>query len=72
MREEDLRAIVREAVERHLRPTAATVPLPAPPLVHASHRLLSVGAGETVEDGPCFIERTVRCDRCGYCLSYGH
>jgi hypothetical protein len=24
------------------------------------------------EDGACVIEPTVRCNHCGYCLSYGH
>jgi len=24
------------------------------------------------EDGACVIEPSVRCNHCGYCLSYGH
>ena len=72
MREEDLRAVVREAVERHLRRTAATVRPPDPPRSHASYDLLPVGAGESIEDGRCLIEPAVRCNHCGYCLSYGH
>ena len=74
MTEEELRALVRESVERHLRrgPTmtaAPDVPTGAP---HVSHLILPVQAGDAIGDGICLIEPTVRCNHCGYCQSYGH
>jgi hypothetical protein len=65
----ELRALVREAIARHGRREA-----PAPegqPSVHASHRLLPLQSGGD-GDGACLIEPDVRCNHCGYCLSYGH
>ena len=37
----------------------------------ASHALLPLLRGAD-GDGACLIEPTVRCNHCGYCLSYGH
>ncbi|HJZ75476.1 MAG TPA: hypothetical protein VKE51_27265 [Vicinamibacterales bacterium] len=38
---------------------------------HASFaRLPLLPSGD--EDGMCLIEPAVRCNHCGYCLSYGH
>jgi hypothetical protein len=78
MNEQDVRALVREAIERHLgRPGGAKVmpdetrPLPHD-LRHSSHLLLSVLPGSEVDDGMCVIEPAVRCNHCGFCQSYGH
>ena len=38
---------------------------------HASHALLPLVRGGD-GDGACLIEPAVRCNHCGYCLSYGH
>ncbi len=38
---------------------------------HPSHGLLPLRRGSDL-DGACLIEPTVRCNHCGYCLSYGH
>jgi hypothetical protein len=65
-----LRALVREAVARHL---GAQEPHDAghQPLTitrHASHdRYTLPPAGDA-----CLIEPAVRCNHCGYCLSHGH
>ena len=75
MNEQDVRALVREAIERHRPPFDST------PLVrsaglqaghHPSHILLNVLPGSDVEDGMCVIEPRVRCNHCGFCQSYGH
>jgi hypothetical protein len=78
MTDAELRALVREAVGRHLGPRAAepapppahgpSVGLPAP-TVHASHGvyLTLVNTGEQ-----CFIEPAVECTHCNYCRSHGH
>jgi hypothetical protein len=72
MNEEALRALIREAVARHLGPEAAPQPaLRAEPLTlltHASHYRYGLPSG----DGPCLIEPAVTCNHCGYCLSHGH
>lgn len=70
MNEEDVRALVREAIERHLgqRPPRPVFSQTA----HPSHVLLTVLPGSKVDDGMCVIEPRVRCNHCGFCQSYGH
>ena len=79
MTEQELRALVREAITRHVSGTTAH-PSAAPPshrhpgqpaLVHSSHGLFRVPDGSE-GDGPCIIEPAVMCTHCGYCKSYGH
>ena len=78
MTDQELRALIRESIARHLSPSAGVVPgpmIPAPGLgapcgAHASHGLLPLRSGD--DDGACLIEPAVRCNHCGYCLSYGH
>jgi hypothetical protein len=73
MTEQELRAVVREAIARHAgaRPGSATAVAPQPIITSrqdASHAMFVLPAG----DGPCLIEPTVTCNHCGYCKSYGH
>jgi hypothetical protein len=79
MNEQDVRALVREAIERHLgRPgqgarsegqgVSPTTLHPS----HPSHIILNVASGGEVDDGMCVIEPRVRCSHCGFCQSYGH
>ena len=73
MTEQELRALVREAIARHA--AAPTVHAAAHPLAfvrqHASHGRFVLPAGID-SDGPCIIEPAVTCNHCGYCKSYGH
>ena len=72
--EQELRALVREAIARHVDHRAAAGPSHAAPAFdrrHASHLLLPVERGSE-GGGACLIEPTVRCNHCGYCQSYGH
>ncbi len=76
MTEQELRALVREAIARHASGGLAGVaPPPMVPVVtlraHASHAMFPVPAGADT-DGPCVIEPAVACNHCGYCKSYGH
>jgi hypothetical protein len=79
MTEQELRALVREAISRHLSGDAlqhASAVAPAhrasdPRAIHASHALFTVPDGSE-SGGPCIIEPTVMCTHCGYCKSYGH
>jgi hypothetical protein len=71
MNEQDVRVLVREAIERHLgRPDEK--PSRSHVSDHASHILLKVAPGSEVDDGMCVIEPAVRCNHCGFCQSYGH
>lgn len=86
MDEHDVRALVREAIERHLgRPdprergkgqgvnltgTRDNYPLPFSP--HPSHIILNVLPGSQMDDGMCLIEPKAHCNHCGFCRSYGH
>jgi hypothetical protein len=69
MQEDELRALVRDAIERRLGACAAAA-LP-PERQDISHARFPVTNGAD-EDGPCLIEPSVGCNRCGYCQSYGH
>jgi hypothetical protein len=84
MNEQDVRALVREAIERHMahrrdtndaQLTPSPSPLvrnPLPGTLHPSHTLLSVVPGSDGDDGMCVIEPRVRCSHCGFCQSFGH
>ena len=73
MTDDQLRALVREAVARHLghaEPHAAGAPMMLL-RQHASHYRYALASGDDA-DGPCLIEPAVRCNHCGYCQSHGH
>lgn len=80
MTDDELRALVRDAIQRHLgrsrevpapERTPSARPADPPWRAHPSFGKLLVTAGD-VEGGACLIEPTVRCNHCGYCQSYGH
>jgi hypothetical protein len=77
MTDEEIRALVRDAVSRHLGTpaplTASRAPSPTVPpwRAHASFGRFLIATGAD-QDGPCLIEPTVRCNHCGYCQSFGH
>jgi hypothetical protein len=80
MTDDELRALVREAVARHLGGRhldvghagvgGASAPI-ALLRQHASHYRYELASGDE-GDGPCLIEPAVRCNHCGYCQSHGH
>ena len=79
MNEDEVRALVREAIERHLgRPQTkgregfSLDSRENPSRPHPSHILLKVVPGSDVDEGMCVIEPAVRCSHCGFCQSYGH
>ena len=82
MTEQELRAIVRNAIAQHISSGAAGATsggighgvagdVLAVLSQHPSHGLLPVPSGAEA-DGPCVIEPAVPCNHCGYCQSYGH
>jgi hypothetical protein len=71
MTDQELRELVRGAIARRLAQGAGRMGDQAPSgPPHASHLLLPLAPGG--EDGACIIEPLVRCNHCGYCLSFGH
>jgi hypothetical protein len=70
--DQELRAMVRDALARHGHHQPIE---PVPPAgavrTHASHGLLTLVTGGD-PDGRCLIEPEVRCNHCGYCQSMGH
>jgi len=75
MTEQELRALVRDAIARHSASTAGragpVIPLAVGPRQHFSHAMFQVAAGSD-GDGACIIEPAVACNHCGYCKSVGH
>ena len=80
MTDAELRALVRDAVARHLGGAQRTLlaePVAdlAPPArssswtEHPSHHLYVQVVNTT---DACVIEPAVTCDHCGYCKSHGH
>lgn len=81
MTDEELRALVRDAIERHLgggpsprvgggSPRGEVRPAPAW-RAHPSFGKFLLARGDD-EGGPCLIEPTVHCNHCGFCQSLGH
>jgi hypothetical protein len=77
--EDDLRALVRQAVARHLTAAgadagtaagAAGSPGAPAPGVHPSFGRYLLPR-EPGSDGACLIEPAVACNHCGFCLSHG-
>ena len=75
--EQDVRALVRESIERHLgnrhrQPPVENRVMASPLDASPSHTLLAVHAGGEMDDGMCVIEPAVRCTHCGFCRSHGY
>lgn len=72
MDEDALRALIREAVARHVggapEPPAPPFTTPISFVVHPSQYRYQLPES----DGPCLIEPAVACNHCGYCQSHGH
>jgi hypothetical protein len=75
MTDQELRAMVRDAIARTTGATQVPPATAAPrePLDggRAAFALLPLARGGDT-DGMCIIEPSVRCTHCGFCLSYGH
>ena len=67
--------MIRASIARHLGDETvrdSSFGSPARAHAHASHALLPLHRGGDEDEGVCLIEPAVRCNNCGYCLSYGH
>jgi hypothetical protein len=87
MNEQELRSIVRAAVNRQLHGEAPCGGAPMPPMPHEPGPALPHGriaslphsnashaifAGLVNVTDDCVIEPAVKCDHCGYCKSQGY
>jgi len=73
MTEQELRALVRDAIARQASGQATDLQATRAATVssHASHALIALPAGAD-GDGLCIIEPAVACNHCGFCKSLGH
>jgi hypothetical protein len=79
MNEDELRALIRQAVEKHLG-TESSAFAPAQPAElrrDAGGQLVSIAFGQyqlerAAGDTSCLIEPAVRCNHCGFCKCHGH
>jgi hypothetical protein len=70
MTDQELRAMIRDAIARQIG-VARVAPDPAAAFSdHVSHLRLALDPGG--DEGACIIEPAVRCTHCGYCQSLGH
>ena len=69
--DQELRAMVRDAISRQGHPRRAESPSCDSVRSHSSHGMLTLVTGGDPE-GRCLIEPVVRCNHCGYCQSMGH
>ncbi len=77
MTDPELRAMIRASIARHLGGETVGLKADATDIAQGTYgsqasfaRLPLLRSGD--DDGACLIEPTVRCNHCGYCLSYGH
>jgi hypothetical protein len=70
MTEQELRALVRDALGKHAAHASEPARVPSA-RQHPSHAVIAVPAGAD-GDGLCIIEPAVTCNHCGYCKSLGH
>jgi hypothetical protein len=82
MNDDEIRTLVREAIQKHLGPSALAATSPA----RSPAGVVETGSPGTVQsvsfsryrvqrvsdDGMCLIEPAVRCNHCGYCECHGH
>jgi hypothetical protein len=68
--DQELRALVRQAIARHLSPTpdVSETGTAEGRLRHSSHALYHLSN----DTDACLIEPSVSCNHCGYCKSHGH
>ena len=68
MNDDEIRALIRVAIDKHLGAEAN-------PRTNLRENLLSFGRyplPRAEDDTQCLIEPAVRCNHCGYCQCHGH
>ena len=81
MNDDELRSLIRAAVQRHLGSASAPSHSPEPRRDAASGRAgentISISFSQypierAADDTMCIIEPAVRCNHCGFCKCHGH
>jgi hypothetical protein len=81
MNEDELRALIRGAIQRHLgsaAPESASArSIPGELRRDAGGQQVSIAFGQyqlerAAGDNMCLIEPAVRCNHCGFCKCHGH
>ena len=67
----ELRRLIRDVIASRASRASLTAGRLETPLPHPSHARLALARGGDGE-GACLIEPAVRCNHCGFCLSFGH
>jgi hypothetical protein len=72
--EEELRALIRHAIQRHLGEGVRSTPSPKSqdPSPNVSISFGQYHLERAADDTMCLIEPAVRCNHCGFCKCHGH
>lgn len=73
MNDEELRSLIRVAIQKHMSSAAA----PAPGPERRAEPAVSITFGQyrlerANDDTACLIEPAVQCNHCGFCKCHGH
>ena len=75
MNDEDLRSLIRLAIQKHLHSGSAEAPDGLPERRRTTPASISFGQYQlerAADDTMCLIEPAVRCNHCGFCKCHGH
>ena len=72
MNDDEIRVLVREAIQKHLGAGSSAAPVPPLPGVPLHPSFARYAVPRADEDSTCLIESAVRCNHCGYCQCHGH
>jgi len=72
MTDDEIRSLVRVAIQKHLGTPAVAQPNapPQPPTLSMTFGRYTLA--RAVDDTTCIIEPAVKCNHCGYCQCHGH
>jgi hypothetical protein len=75
MNDDELRSLIRVAIQKHMR--AGDADSPGAPLRDVPAPVVSISFGQyqldrAKDDTMCLIEPAVQCNHCGYCKCHGH
>jgi hypothetical protein len=73
--EEELRSLIRVAIDKHLHTRSAEAPQELPGRRRTAPESISFGQYQlerAADDTMCIIEPAVRCNHCGFCKCHGH
>jgi hypothetical protein len=73
MNDDELRSLIRAAIQRHMGGAVEAPSMKAAPPVHA----VPISFGQyrlerSTDDTMCLIEPAVQCNHCGFCKCHGH